>query len=214
MCPDKQLLSVYHDDELPSPWKEKMEAHLACCDRCRKTVAVYGKLSSLLAAPLQADASEAPCAAAWTRVREKWRSVDRPETKGQVKGGMLRRRVFGRQVAVPLPFAVAAAAALVFAFAALLTQGRGVQPIPETGVVAAGIDLEPEEIRQVTSIDDALRFIENNEFFTGPQSSYVIMRLPENKTFYNVGNPQIQNAPARQPKRTAGRAAPTGASGQ
>lgn len=201
MCPDKQLLSVYHDGELPSPWKEKMEAHLASCDRCRKTVVAYGKLSSLLAAPVQVEKPESSVAAAWVRTREKLR-YDRPETNRE--GEAPRSRVFTRRVAVPLPFAVAAAAALVFAFAALLTR-RDIQRIPETGAVAEGFNLEPESIDQVNSMADALRFIESNEFFAGPQSSYVIMRLPENKTFYNLGNPQIQNVTANAHKGSGGR---------
>jgi hypothetical protein len=207
MCPDKQLLSVYHDDELPSPWKEKMEAHLACCDACRKTVAAYGKLSSLLTAPAGANSPDVSFAAAWMRVREKRRSVDRPNQ--QVQSEKPRRtvfagRVFSRRLAVPLPFAVAAAAALVFAFAALLTQ-RDVQRIPESGAVAEGFNLDPSGVSQVNSMTDALRFIENDEFFAGPQSSYVIMRLPENKTFYNFGSPQIQNVTAGTHKGSGGR---------
>jgi hypothetical protein len=207
MCPDKQLLSVYYDDELPSPWKEKMEAHLARCAGCRETVAGYGKLSSLLAA--SADSPESSFTAAWTRVREKLRSGCN-QTNRQVQGGTLRRRtftgrVFSRRVAVPLPFAVAAAAALVFAFAALLIQRSGVQQIPETGAVAEGFNLEPGGTGQVNSMADALRFIENNEFFAGPESSYVIMRLPENKTFYNFSDPQIQNVTANAHKGSGGR---------
>jgi hypothetical protein len=208
MCPDKQLLSVYYDDELPSPWKEKMEAHLASCDRCRKAVAAYGKLSSLLTAPVSAEGSEALFAAAWTRARERLRSVyDRPKTNRESEVSRRRvfaKRVFSRRITVPLPFAVAAAAVLIFAFAALLTQ-RDVQRIPETGAVAEGFNLEPEGIGQVNSMADALRFIESNEFFAGPQSSYVIMRLPENKTFYNLGNPQIQNVTAGARKGSGGR---------
>ena len=206
MCPDKQLLSVYHDGELPSPWKEKMETHLASCGRCRKTVAAYGKLSSLLAAPVQAERPEASFADAWTRVRENLRD-DRVGAKREGEAPRRRAfagRVFSRRVAVPLPFAVAAAAALVFAFAALLTQ-RDIQRIPETGAVAEGFNLEPEAAGQVNSMADALRFIENDEFFAGPQSSYVIMRLPENKTFYNLGNPQIQNVTANAHKGLGGR---------
>jgi hypothetical protein len=184
MCPDKQLLSVYYDGELPSPWKEKMDAHLAACSGCRTETSVYGRLSSLLKAPVS---EEVPSDAAYARMRETLRAVQSRAVPSRV------RRVFARRVAVPLPLAVAAAAALVFAFSALLAQSRNVQRIPEVGTVAESINLEPEEIRQVTSMDDALRFIDNNEFFAGPQSSYVIMRLPENKTFYNYGNPEIQN---------------------
>jgi hypothetical protein len=183
MCPDKQLLSVCYDDELPSPWKEKMQTHLASCPDCRMVISAYERVSSLLSLSAM---QEVPSAAAYARMREKLAAS---------RSAPLRtRRIFTRRVIVPLPLAVAAAAALVFAFAALLAQGRTVRPIPEAGVVAESINLEPEEIRQVTSIDDALRFIENNEFFTGPQSSYMIMRLPKNKTFNNFGQPQIQNA--------------------
>jgi anti-sigma factor RsiW len=184
MCPDKQLLSVYYDGELPSPWKEKMDAHLAACSGCRMVTSVYGRLSSLLKVPVSEGV---PSDAASARMRETLRTVQSRAVPSRV------RRVFARRVAVPLPLAVAAAAALVFAFSALLAQSRNVQRIPEASAVAESINLEPEEIRQVTSMDDALRFIDNNEFFAGPQSSYVIMRLPENKTFYNYGNPEIQN---------------------
>jgi anti-sigma factor RsiW len=195
MCPDKQLLSVYYDDELPSPWKEKMEAHLVSCADCRTALANYGKLSSWLNLPVSA-VSETEMLSV-ERMREKQRSVrDRPVHRRASR----IRRVFARRVTVPLPFAVAAAAALVFAFATLLTQMRTVQRVPEPDAVAEGINLEPEEIPQVTSIDDALRFIETNEFFNGPPSSYVIMRLPENKTFYNLGNPQIQNVTSNAAK--------------
>jgi hypothetical protein len=184
MCPDKQLLSVYYDGELPSPWKEKMDAHLASCPDCRTVTSVYGRLSSLLKLPVPEEAlSDAVC----MRMRERLQAVQSRVAPSRV------RQVFTRRVAVPLPFAVAAAAAIVFAFAALLAQSRNLQRIPEAGTVAESINIEPEVIRRVTSMDDALRFIDNNEFFAGPQSSYVIMRLPENKTFYNYGNPEIQN---------------------
>jgi hypothetical protein len=195
MCPDKQLLSVYYDGELPSPWKEKMDAHCASCPDCQAAVSSYGKLSSLLKLPVS---EEAPSPAARMRMGEALRSL---QSRTAPSRG---RRVFMRRVAVPLPFAVAAAAALVFAFAALLTQGGNIGRIPEADTVAESINLESEEMRQVGSIDDALRFIENNEFFAGPQSSYVIMRLPENKTFYNFGSPQIQNV-AGNPQRGGGR---------
>jgi hypothetical protein len=191
MCPDKQLLSVYHDGELPSPWKEKMDTHIASCPDCRAVTSVYGKLSSLLKMP---DLQEVPSSAAFTRMKE---NLDAVQSRASPSRG---RRVFARQITVPLPIAVAAAAALVFAVAALMTQSRNIQRIPEAGTVAESINLEPEEIRQVSSIDDALRFIDNNEFFAGPQSSYVIMRLPKNKTFYNPGNPQIQNIAGDSPR--------------
>ncbi|GHU05470.1 hypothetical protein FACS1894147_11680 [Spirochaetia bacterium] len=48
MCPDRQILSLYHDDELPSPWKEKLESHVASCPACAARLAQYRDLSRVL----------------------------------------------------------------------------------------------------------------------------------------------------------------------
>ena len=47
MCPDPQLLSIYMDGELPSPWKEKMEAHLAECPECKKRFDNFKQMQEL-----------------------------------------------------------------------------------------------------------------------------------------------------------------------
>ena len=44
-CPDKDLYSAYVDGELQSPWKEKIEAHLASCEKCSVIVDSYKKMS-------------------------------------------------------------------------------------------------------------------------------------------------------------------------
>ena len=44
-CPDKDLYSAYVDGELESPWKEKIEAHLASCEKCSVIVDSYKKMS-------------------------------------------------------------------------------------------------------------------------------------------------------------------------
>jgi anti-sigma factor RsiW len=48
MCPDREVLSAYCDDEVPSPWKEKIESHLIDCNSCKKVVAGYRQVRSLL----------------------------------------------------------------------------------------------------------------------------------------------------------------------
>lgn len=47
-CPDSNLYSALADGEVPSPWREKLEAHIASCPACQKRVARYRKLRSLL----------------------------------------------------------------------------------------------------------------------------------------------------------------------
>jgi hypothetical protein len=176
MCPDKQLLSVYYDGEIPSPWKEKMASHLAVCDSCRAAVDAYGALSKTLH-------DDVPIAASPRR----WE----PEAARPL--GTRRLALRTRRLALPLPFAAAAAVALVVLGAALLLAAGFRHPV-DTRTVAEGIALEAQIMPEISTMGDALRFIESDELFAESQSSYVIMRMPENKTFYNFSNPQIRNA--------------------
>jgi len=48
MCPEPQLLSVYTDGELPSPWKEKLEAHLGECSECKEKLKKFLYMQELL----------------------------------------------------------------------------------------------------------------------------------------------------------------------
>jgi hypothetical protein len=49
-CPDLDLYSAYIDGEVPSPWKEKLEAHLASCPSCKAKVEGYRGLRTALTA--------------------------------------------------------------------------------------------------------------------------------------------------------------------
>ena len=75
MCPDSQIISLYYDEELPSPWKEKMEAHLEACASCRAVLAGYGRLGKGLAA---LNHPEEFVATAQDRV---WEKLSVPETE-------------------------------------------------------------------------------------------------------------------------------------
>ena len=45
MCPDRGLLSAYVDGEVPSPWKERLAAHLSECPSCAAQAARFGNNS-------------------------------------------------------------------------------------------------------------------------------------------------------------------------
>lgn len=47
-CPNSDLYSAYVDGEVPSPWKEKLEAHISHCKNCRERVFRYEALSKIL----------------------------------------------------------------------------------------------------------------------------------------------------------------------
>jgi len=48
MCPDADLLSAFVDGEVPSPWKERIEAHIRSCPSCAAKVEEYRKLDAFL----------------------------------------------------------------------------------------------------------------------------------------------------------------------
>ncbi|MDR1747454.1 MAG: zf-HC2 domain-containing protein [Spirochaetaceae bacterium] len=47
-CPEQDLHSAYVDGEVNSPWREKIEAHLASCESCRESVAKLEGLRNVL----------------------------------------------------------------------------------------------------------------------------------------------------------------------
>ena len=51
ICPDKIVISEYVDGQLPSPWKEKLEQHIAECPKCKAELEKYKKLGAILKQP-------------------------------------------------------------------------------------------------------------------------------------------------------------------
>lgn len=49
-CPDSDLYSAYVDNEVPSPWKEKLESHIASCPDCRKRTERYRTIKQCIGA--------------------------------------------------------------------------------------------------------------------------------------------------------------------
>jgi anti-sigma factor RsiW len=170
MCPDRQILSVYLDQELPSPWKEKMEAHLAECPACKARLDRYTLLSQGFAE--SGPDPENHKDAVWRRLREK---------QGKIPA---RPLLWRRSVSIPLPAAAAAAAALVFAFVFLLSEKPAVQ-IQDTAV-AAGMDVQGIAAQDISGV---LRYLGSED-----TADIVIIRLPESKSFTSLGEPTIIKA--------------------
>ncbi len=59
MCPDRDLVSAYVDGEVPSPWRERLEEHLAACPDCAALAASYKALGDRLRGELVGDESAA-----------------------------------------------------------------------------------------------------------------------------------------------------------
>ena len=211
MCPDPQLLSVYYDRELTSPWKEKMERHLTRCPQCRRRLENYSLLS-----PAAGDKSASLAAAAaaevqvWKKLEEKTglntpNSEYTPIQSGSPyhSGGTGYSGVFwSRRISIPLPLA-AAAALVILMFAALLTiRTREQRTMPnmtlaseEYSLWSSGIDtgFDPASAAAgmvpFTDLNGVLQYLGSRD-----SGDIVILHLPEKRNFFSSGEPAIIKA--------------------
>jgi anti-sigma factor RsiW len=98
MCPDPSILSAYRDGEVPSPWAERIAAHVSSCAECARRIESHGRLSAVFAVSPQADSVE----------RAKARVAERLEAS-IAASPRTRRGPWHRYLVLPLPLAIAAA---------------------------------------------------------------------------------------------------------
>jgi len=167
MCPDRQILSVYFDGELDSPWKEKFEKHLEVCPSCRKRLAAYRVTRQRLM-----DFSFGNEEAVLERIMEK--------TAFSVKS---RRRFWTGSVTLPIPVASAAGLIMILTLAALIVLR---QPVKVNEAPLAGLDMQ-----EMIPVSDMAGFFQ--QMGNANSAEMVIIRLP-NTTFRNVGEPRMMRA--------------------
>jgi anti-sigma factor RsiW len=179
MCPDRQLLSVFIDGELPSPWREKMAEHLAACPDCSARVALYRSLGSVSPADSAAPSAEAErIEAAKARV---WREI------AGLKAVERRPAAWIRPISLPLPAAVAAV--LLVAFVAAWAGGPLVARATPTQALAQIADQNALAI-PVSELSSVLSYLDAQDASTG----IVIIKLPEAQQFVQSGQPSLVRA--------------------
>lgn len=114
VCPNPELLSAWHDAEVPSPWKEALQQHIQSCTGCTAKLENIRRLS----AGLQADVSQAQTNQSEVSQRVLAR-LQANVRQIQVKPSLLRRHLV-----LPLPVAAAAAVLVALMGLALLSSGR------------------------------------------------------------------------------------------
>jgi len=190
-CPHKELLSVYFDGELPSPWKEKMELHVSGCASCARALEAYKSLSLK---PSDADV------AAVNSARERvWRTLETggavPAATGAAPAAFTRRMpgtgaIWRRRVSIPLP----AAAAVVVLFIALAlflilrAPGAGTAETPGMAI-ASETDFESPGIIPAADMASVLQYLSGRD-----GGDTLILRLPDSRNFVNYGEPAIIRA--------------------
>jgi len=191
MCPDRQLISLYLDGELPSPWKEKMENHLASCLECGSAFAGFGGLKEKLG-DLSEDTIQAAQDRVWAKLSaqdtEKWNL--NPSNLRVVKDSPFR--VWRGSVTLPLPVAAAAAVIIIVAFFALMgIRGNTSQAAPaeHDAVAALNISSDDQGIVPFTDMNGVLKYLSSQD-----EGDFMVIRLPETKNFSRVGDPALINA--------------------
>ena len=188
-CPDRQLLSVYFDGELPSPWKEKMEAHIAACPACARRLDAYRRLS------LDKAAAAAGLEPARERVWQKLQAVTDRQRMGAdaypaaAKPRIIRRgAVWRRRVSIPLP--AAAAAVILMAALAFLAVMRVTNTENVSGMTfASDAEIDAPGIIPVSDMEDVLQYLGSRD-----SGEIIILRLPESRNFVNYAEPSMVRA--------------------
>jgi len=185
MCPDRDLISAYADGEVLSPWKERLEDHLAACPGCAAVAARYGELGERLRGSAAAREEAAAESFALARGRQR---LDALLDSMPAPLAPRPRRAIGRYISLPLPIA-AAAAVLVLALGgatALLAlkpsaRGAAIQS------VAAGEILPGKALP--ASMDELLRYLDS-----GDGQVTLTINLPTSAAYGNAGKPVIMRS--------------------
>jgi hypothetical protein len=169
MCPDRQILSVYFDGELGSPWKEKLEKHMETCLSCQEHLAAYRfTRQKLSAATLDKDTLEC----AQERILQKIGLAVKP-----------KRRFWAGSITLPIPLASAAGLFMIVTLAALIILR---QPVKVVDPPLAG--LEMQEMIPASDMASFFQYLGNDN-----STDMVIIRLP-NKAFRDAGEPRMFRA--------------------
>jgi len=173
MCPDRQILSVYFDGELDSPWKEKLESHLESCPSCREHLSVYQTARQKLA--------ETPSSLeqAMERVWENSNFTAKPR---RIPASI--RRFWNGSITLPVPLAAAAGLVLVLAMAALITLRQPVATTPEPQLAG----LEMQEMTPASDMASLFQYLGSDN-----SGDMLIIRLPDT-TFKRTGEPSMLRA--------------------
>jgi anti-sigma factor RsiW len=185
MCPDRQILSVYFDGELPSPWKEKMESHLERCPQCRRRIEAYRQMSPNRAAPDSPALMEAAKERVWQRLSA---APDAARPLGGVRRyAPGRGGLWARRVSIPLP---AAAAVVLLLVLAVLWSRRPAVPAAAPGMtIASEAEIDAPDVIPVSDMDSVLQYLGGRD-----SGDMLIIRLPESRKFIRSGEPAIIKA--------------------
>ena len=198
LCPDRQLLSVYFDGEMPSPWKEKMESHIAACPQCARRLEAYQLIFRAPAGDVFTGDAEAVKERVWRKLEQRTGMAAGPTAWPRaVRGGAVWRR----HVSVPLP--AAAAAVVLFVALTLAIALKITGSAANSGMtIATETDFDAPDAIPISDMEDVMQYLSSRD-----NGEIIILRLPESRNFVNYGEPAIIKA-ADYSRQTMGRNMP------
>jgi hypothetical protein len=179
MCPDRQIISLYLDGELPSPWDGKMEAHLESCDECRSALAGYRRIKNYLLSDKEKALAEAQ-----ERV---WQKLTAPGLVASQKPR--KERIWNQNISLPFPAAAAAALVFVILIALLGIRSLSQPSLVQEQIVASGIGLNDNGMVNIQDMTGVLQYLSSQD-----NGDFMVIRLPESRTFTRIGEPALINA--------------------
>lgn len=208
MCPDPQLISVYTDGELPSPWKEKLEAHLGECSECKGKLKNFLYMQELfkketLQKRIYVEKAKTGVAEEFAfsehelieKAKEKiWRKLESGYRFRRIRQ-VNRYNMWKRKIAIPIP--AAAAAAIIIALLTALwlrndSSNNNSFTQQNTNTAGTGYYLAAEE-----EIPEAIPTSDLNsvlQYLGVDRSEIIILQLPESRNFSRSGDPVIMSA--------------------
>lgn len=190
MCPDRDLVSAYVDGEVPSPWRERLEEHLASCANCSAIVSGYSGLGARLRAYEVGDE-----ASALTRGRA-WLDTlleGLPAPKGALGALPEASAPRSRRRTLSLPLPLAAAAAILVILLGGATTLLALRPRAGADIRAvASSEILPMSVgasAQPASMEELLRFLDARD-----GQVTLTINLPSGTTFGSSGKPVIMRS--------------------
>jgi anti-sigma factor RsiW len=182
MCPDDALLSAYLDGEVPSPWKERMDAHINACPQCRGKVVAYKVLSGALNENFD-EAEKEFLRLAKTRIASSIDMASAPEKSVGVHSGAWAE-LWSRRISLPMPILAASAAAFVLVFGVAMGIFGSFKGMSReaTGSVASASST-------ITAQSATLELMA--QYMKQQSVQPVMIEIPSESVFYQTGNPLI-----------------------
>jgi anti-sigma factor RsiW len=173
MCPNGELLSAYLDGEIPSPWKEKLAAHVDSCESCRMALDSLSIVGARLAADPLPD-----FAPAQARILAAVESGTRAA----------KAAIWTRRVSLPLPLAAAAAALVVVLALAYIFVPQTMGSSPAMANVSSS-DILPVSAKTGGDITDLIRYLDSQD-----AQVTITVQLPNEAKFGGTGEPELMKA--------------------